>query len=100
MTHEIPEEQLRLIAEMDRKIGEFMQKRAEVVNRIIYATAGLKAGDTVRIYDEQRTFQGTGVVVQPLFLKRQGLVTYRVRGEDGEVFTNESLILEPAEDKN
>lgn len=94
MTHSIPEDQLKLIAEMDRKIGEFMQKRADVVNRIIYASASLRAGDVVNMYNDQRELVGTGVVVQPLFLKRQGLITYRVRRENGEVFTNETLQLE------
>lgn len=94
MIHTIPEDKLKLIAEMDRKIGEFMQKRAEVVNRMIYATATLKAGDGVNIYDAHGQPVGSGVVVQPLFLKRQGVITYRVRHEDGEVFTNESYRLE------
>lgn len=89
MTHSIPEEKLRLIAEMDKKIGEFMQKRADVVNRIIYETSTLKTGDFVKIYDGDN-YVCTGSVIQPLFLKRNGIITYRVKREDGEIFTNET----------
>ncbi|SFC26706.1 hypothetical protein SAMN05421780_10470 [Flexibacter flexilis DSM 6793] len=92
MTHSIPEDKLRLIAEMDKKIGEFMQKRADVVNRIIYETSTLKTGDFVKIYDGE-TYVCTGSVIQPLFLKRNGIITYRVKREDGEIFTNENYRL-------
>ncbi|SDL31404.1 hypothetical protein SAMN05421823_105175 [Catalinimonas alkaloidigena] len=94
MTHDISDEKLRLIAEMDRKIGEFMQKRADVVNKIIYTTATLRAGDAVKIYDQAGVLLGTGTIVQPLFLKRQGIITYRVRRDEGDVFTNEEYRLE------
>ncbi len=96
MIHPIPEEKLHLINEMDKKIGEFMQKRADVVNTIIRASASLQAGDAVEIYDEN-SFVSTGVIVQPLFLKRQGIITYRVRTESGEVFTNETYQLRKTE---
>ena len=92
MTHAIPEETLRLINEMDKKIGEFMQKRADVVNRLIYENADLKTGDFVKIYDGD-TLIATGSIVQPLFLKRQGIITYRVKRDDGEVFINENYRL-------
>jgi len=77
---------------MDKKIGEFMQKRADVVNRLIYENAALKTGDFVRIFDGD-TQLATGSIVQPLFLKRQGIITYRVKRDDGEVFINESYQL-------
>ena len=92
MTHAIADDTLRLITEMDRKIGEFMQKRADVVNRLIYENAALKTGDFVKIYDEEQLV-ATGSIVQPLFLKRQGVITYRVRRDDGEVFINEGYRL-------
>jgi hypothetical protein len=88
MTHSIPEDKLRLISEMDKKIGEFMQKRADVVNKIIYDSAVLKTGDFVKIYDSE-DYICSGSIIQPLFLKREGIITYRVKKEDGEVFTNE-----------
>lgn len=88
MTHPIPEEKLRLIAEMDKKIGEFMQKRADVVNKIIYESAILRTGDFVKIYDGE-SYVCSGSIIQPLFLKREGIITYRVKKEDGEIFTNE-----------
>jgi hypothetical protein len=92
MTHSIPDDKLRLIAEMDKKIGEFMQKRADVVNKIIYDSAILKTGDFVKIYDDE-DYLCSGSIIQPLFLKREGIITYRVKKEDGEVFTNESFRL-------
>lgn len=92
MTHPIPEDKLKLIAEMDKKIGEFMQKRADVVNKIIYDSAVLKTGDFVKIYDRDE-YLCSGSIIQPLFLKREGIITYRVKKEDGEVFTNESFKL-------
>ena len=92
MTHAIPDETLRLINEMDKKIGEFMQKRADVVNRLIYENADLKTGDFVKIFDGENLV-ATGSIVQPLFLKRQGVITYRVKRDDGEVFINESYRL-------
>ena len=88
MTHPIPEDKLKLISEMDKKIGEFMQKRADVVNKIIYDSAILKTGDFVKIYDRDE-YMCSGSIIQPLFLKREGIITYRVKKEDGEVFTNE-----------
>lgn len=92
MTHSIPDDKLRLISEMDKKIGEFMQKRADVVNKIIYDTAVLKTGDFVKIYDNE-DYLCSGSIIQPLFLKREGIITYRVKKEDGEVFTNETFRL-------
>jgi hypothetical protein len=92
MTHPIPEDKLRLITEMDKKIGEFMQKRADVVNKIIYDSAILKTGDFVKIYDGEE-YMCSGSIIQPLFLKREGIITYRVKKEDGEVFTNETFRL-------
>lgn len=88
MTHPIPDDKLKLISEMDKKIGEFMQKRADVVNKIIYDSAILKTGDFVKIYDRDE-YMCSGSIIQPLFLKREGIITYRVKKEDGEVFTNE-----------
>ena len=92
MTHPIPDETLRLITEMDKKIGEFMQKRADVVNRLIYENAELKTGDFVKIFDGD-SLVATGSIVQPLFLKRLGIITYRVKRDDGEIFTNETYHL-------
>ncbi|MES2388043.1 MAG: hypothetical protein V4543_08575 [Bacteroidota bacterium] len=93
MTHPIPDETLRLIEAMDSKIGEFMQRRADVVNRLIAETAYLKAGDEVEIFDGVH-FLFTGVVVQPLFVKRQGVISYRIRKPDGTIFTNETYRIE------
>lgn len=92
MIHSISQDKLHLIEEMDKKIGEFMQKRADVVNKIIYASAALKAGDVVKIFDKD-DYVCTGSIIQPLFLKRQGVITYRVKREDGEIFTNENYRL-------
>ena len=77
---------------MDSKIGEFMQRRAEVVNRLISETAVLKAGDTVRVYEGQN-FIFTGSVVQPLFVKRLGIIAYRIKKPDGTIYMNEECIL-------
>ena len=87
MTHAIPDDTLRLITEMDKKIGEFMQKRADVVNKLIYENAELQTGDFVKIFDGDEQI-ATGSIVQPLFLKRSGIVTYRVKRDDGEIFIN------------
>jgi|GEM_PF-941096 len=92
MTHPVPEQKLKLILEMDKKIGEFMQKRADVVNKIIYDSAELKTGDSVKVFDGVELIC-TGSIVQPLFLKKAGVVTYRIKKEDGEVFTNETYRL-------
>ena len=88
MTHAIPDDTLRLITEMDKKIGEFMQKRADVVNKLIYENAAFQTGDFVKIYEGEEQV-ATGSIVQPLFLKRSGIVTYRVKRDDGEIFINE-----------
>ena len=92
MTHAIPDDTLRLITEMDKKIGEFMQKRADVVNKLIYENAELQTGDFVKIYEGEEQV-ATGSIVQPLFLKRSGIVTYRVKRDDGEIFINEKFRL-------
>lgn len=90
--HTIPDEKLRLITEMDKKIGEFMKKRADVVNHLIYENAILKTGDFVKIFDGDNLI-ATGSIIQPLFLKREGIITYRVRKDDGEDFINENYRL-------
>jgi hypothetical protein len=87
MTHPISDETLRLIDEMDRKIGEFMKKRADVVNKLIYESAALKTGDFVKIFDGEQ-LMATGSIIQPLFLKKEGVITYRVKRDDGEIFIN------------
>ncbi len=92
MVHRITDDKLHFINEMDRKIGEFMQKRADIVNRIIYDVARFKSGDMVKVYDKDK-YICSGFIVQPLFLKKQGIISYRVRKEDGEVFINENYTL-------
>lgn len=88
MIHSLPEDKLRLINEMDRKIGEFMQKRADIVNSIIEEIAEFKAGELVKVYGGD-DFLFNATIIQPIFLKKNGIITYRVRKETGEVFTNE-----------
>jgi hypothetical protein len=92
MIHKVSEERLKFINDMDTKIGEFMQKRADVVNRIIYEVATFQSGDMVKVYDKEK-YICSGFIVQPLFLKKQGIISYRVRKEDGEVFINEKYTL-------
>jgi hypothetical protein len=46
----------------------------------------------VKVYDKDK-YVCSGFIVQPLFLKKQGIISYRVRKEDGEVFINEKYTL-------
>ena len=72
---------------MDRKIGEFMQKRAEIVNTLISEVALFEPGEIVQLWNGG-TIVGHGQIVQALFLKKQGLIAYRIKDEKGYIFTN------------
>lgn len=96
--HPVPDNILQSILEMDSRIGECMQQRADVVNQIIKELAVFNTGDFVNI------FRGTeviaqGRILQPLFVKKLGLVTYRIRTTDGEEFTNHHYYLELASEQ-
>lgn len=85
--HEVPKSKLAVIEEMDRKIGEFMQRRCEFVNQMVKEIAHLEPGDRVLVKSGNQVVC-KGFVVQAVFIKRAGLITYRVRKDDGEDFTN------------
>lgn len=93
MIHFVPDSMMTVIEEMDKKIGEFMQRRADIVNRIISETAQFQAGEMVAVYDEGEHFLFYATVVQALFLKKQGIIAYRLKKQDGTMFTNEQFIL-------
>jgi hypothetical protein len=93
MIHFVSDQALNYIGEMDKKIGEFMQKRADLVNKIIDETAQFDAGDLVEVLNENEEFLFYATVVQALFLKRRGIIAYRLKKEDGTVFTNEKHTL-------
>lgn len=92
MVHQLPDSQLKIIEEMDRKIGEFMQMRAELVNRLIAAVTVFNVGDLVEVYDGSQLIC-TGSIIQPIFIKKQGLIAYRIRKDSGEVFTNQDFLM-------
>lgn len=91
--HKIEQDRLHMIREMDRKIGEFMQKRAEIVNHLVQQSAALEPGDIVKVYDQEGQFLFEGSILQPLFLKKLGIITYRIKREDGNVIINKDFIL-------
>lgn len=93
MIHDIPEEYVEIIEKMDAKIGEFMQQRANYVNEIIAQIAAFKSGDFVEVYDDNGAMIGEGVILQPVFIKRKGQISYRIRLVDGTLFTNEKYEL-------
>ena len=97
LLHHVPEPILQSILEMDSRIGECMQQRADVVNQVIKELAVFNPGDFVNIYRGNEII-AQGRILQPLFVKKLGLVTYRVRTTEGEEFTNHHYFLELAKD--
>jgi hypothetical protein len=95
--HPVPEHILQSILEMDSRIGECMQQRADVVNQVIKELAVFNPGDFVNIYRGNEII-AQGRILQPLFVKKLGLVTYRVRTTEGEEFTNHHYYLELAKE--
>ena len=100
MIHFVSDQAMTVIEEMDKKIGEFMQKRADLVNRIISETAQFEAGDLVAVLDQNEQFLFYATVVQALFLKKQGIIAYRLKQQDGTMFTNDQYILRPVQQDN
>jgi hypothetical protein len=93
LLHKVPDNILQIIHEMDTQIGEYMQERADVVNQIIKELAVFEPGDFVKIYAGDKII-AYGKVLQPLFIKKLGIVAYRIRTIEGEEFTNNHYHLE------